>query len=135
MFCMKKVLYALVCLFSLSSLLADQTTISVNLEATEQALNTGVRTQVFPRPVGVHLGEDYSIKMSQPEITVGTGTVSFSAVISGSYTIGGTPHTFSHTLDRTITFGDTVSTLGIIGILEGVPDEISSWNIQLGSKL
>ncbi|NQV29345.1 MAG: hypothetical protein HQ508_00525, partial [Candidatus Marinimicrobia bacterium] len=134
----KSVCIAVLLLVMSSSFLlgeVQETTVSIEFQVTEDALNSGIRTQVFPRPVGVYSGENYLVQLEIPTFSAGDNSVSFSFDITGTYTDANVPISFSYTIvEPDIEFHGSVSTLGVIATLEGISTEINSWSIPAWLK-
>ncbi|GEM_PF-2367397 len=107
--------------------LADNYTVTLQFEQTEEALSTLFRAQVFPHPLGVHNGDDYDIYLWNPDIDIEPGVVKFNFTIFADVVIGGTPiqYNYPFSLPLNIPAGE-LSITGIIAFLEGIPAQINS---------
>jgi len=107
--------------------LADNYTISLYFEQTEDALSTLFRTQVFPHPLGNHDGDAYDIYLWNPSIDIEPGVVNFNFEIYVDVVIAGMPiqYNYPFIIPLNIPSGE-LSITGIITFLEGIPTQINS---------
>ncbi len=106
---------------------ADNYSISIYFEQPEEALNTLLRTEVLPHPIGNHDGNDYDIYVWNPNIDIESNVVNISFTVYANAVIGGTPIQFDYPfiLPLNIPEGE-LSISGIISYLEGIPAQIDS---------
>ncbi len=105
---------------------ADNYTISLYFEQTEDALSTLFRTQGFPHPLGNHDGDDYDIYLWNPAIDIEPGTVNFNFTIYADIVIAGTPIQYDYLFNIPLNIpSGELSITGIITFLEGIPAQIN----------
>ena len=75
---------------------AENYTVSLYFEQTENALSTLFRTQAFPHPIGDHNGDDYDIYIWNPTIDIEPGYVNFIFTIYADVVINGVPTQYTY---------------------------------------
>jgi len=106
---------------------AENFTISLYFEQTEEALNNLFKAQAFPHPIGDHNGDSFDIYLWEPQIELETGTVRFVFTIRADLIINGTQQHYSTSCDIPLSIpSGELSVSGITTLLEGISDQISS---------
>ena len=106
---------------------AENYTVSLYFEQTEEALTTLIKTQVFPHPIGDHNGDGYDIYLWEPNIDIEPNSASFQCTIYADVTVSGNLQHYTYTFDIPLNIpSGELSISGIISILEGIPDQITS---------
>jgi len=118
---------AIVVLLTTVACFAENYTVTLYFEQTEEALTTLFRTQLFPHPLGDYNGDAYDIYLWDPAIDIEPGIVSFLFTIHADLVIGGNPQHYTYAFDIPLAIpSGELSVSGIITFLEGIPGQINS---------
>ncbi len=124
---LKKVKLIVVGIFLMAISFAENYSINVYFEQSEEALSTLFRTQVFPHPIGDHDGDDYDIYLWNPSIDIETGVVNFNFTIYADLVIAGVPIEYQYPINLPLNIpSGELSVSGISAFLEGIPGQINS---------
>ncbi len=101
--------------------------IEMSFEISEVAMSTFIQTQVFPQPEGTYGTDSYKIRISAPRVELHSGSITFKATITGYVTAGSVTIPYAYTVSNSISIPTIdLSIQGIIGVLQGIPDQINS---------
>jgi len=99
----------------------------MSFEISEVAMSTFIQTQVFPQPEGTYGTDSYKIRISAPRVELHSGSITFKATITGYVTAGSVTIPYAYTVSNSISIPTIdLSIQGIIGVLQGIPDQINS---------
>lgn len=101
--------------------------IEMSFEISEAAMSTFIQTQVFPQPEGTYGTDYYKVRITAPRVELHPESIVFKATITGYVTVGSTTIPYDYAIDNSITIPTIdLSLQGIIGTLQGIPDQINN---------